>query len=273
MTIFRNIDEALEVIRKARSWLFDHQPKVPYESPLLKPWTRPTPEMTPARLLKYATTVIPQRMLQLLAFGSTKTLLFADGYLIGIDHKNPYLLYTNTRCQVELLAAMHGPTKIIHDARSAGLTPESVTRVDRSLVTFLFGNRTDMYDLLERAVEDPQEIPPCAKEDLNARNILTLLEKLDREPGMKGILERYKPLCEYLHPNYLSNIVLTEPFARDGHAWIRIHDRDDFVVSRAIRDTSDTMAWTMDLAVRLMNALEPPFGSGPMIFPSGKRPA
>lgn len=272
MTIFRNVDEALEVIRKARSWLSDHQPKVPYESPLLKLWATPTTEMSPARLLTYATTVIPQRMLQLIAFGSTKTLLFAEGYLIGIDHKNPYLLYTNARCQVELLAALHAPTKIIHEARSVGLTSESVTKVDRSLVTFLFGSRTDMYDLLERTVKNPQEIPPCAKEDLNAKNIMTLLQKLDREPEVKGILERYKRLCEYLHPNFLSNFVLTEPFARDGHAWIRINNRDDFVVSRAIRDTSDTMAWATDLAVRLTNALEPPFGSGPMIFPAGKRP-
>lgn len=270
MTMFQNVDDALDVIQKAHAWLSDHQPKVPYESPLLKPWTTATAGMSSTRLRTYATTVIPQRMLHLIGFTSTKARLFAGGYLLGIEHKNPYLLYTNARCQVELLAALYAPINTIREVRSIGINTNSVTKLDRALVTFLFGNRSDMFDLFAKMAENSEVMPPTAREDLTAKNILTLLEKLNHEHEARGLLDRYKRLCEYLHPNFLSNFVLTESFIRNGHTWIRMHDADDFVLSRAVRDTADTMGWATDLVVRLTNTLEPPFGTGSMVFPAAR---
>lgn len=144
----------------------------------------------------------------------------------------------------------------------------SVSRVDRALVKFLYGNRADLFGKFEDVTRDISSIPATAKEDWTAANILTLIEKASKKPEFATLRRDYEQLCEYLHPNLLSNFCLADAFLRSGHTWIRIHRRDEFVTSRAARATVEMMAEWTDATINVVNSIAQwPFGVGELERP------
>lgn len=218
------------------------------------------------RLEEYSKTVIPQRLIQFTVFSMDKTYHFMDGYLTGIEKGNPFALFGMTRCQIELLAAAYAPISIIRSLVSREPDERSVSRVDRALVHFLYGNRAYFFRKFSEIHEEPSTIPPTAEEDWKAINILTLIDKATKDPKYKNLRKDYDHLCEYLHPNLLSNFCLTQPFLKDKSTWILISRSGHTVISRAIHATVEIMAEWTDATINLVNSVEWPFGAGPFAF-------
>jgi hypothetical protein len=204
--------------------------------------------------------VVPQRILHLTAFAFTKTYHFVSGYLAGVETENPYSLYTMARCQVELLASLYRPISIIRVSSAKEPTADQVCAVDRALVRFLYGNRAQQYDFFYRNCRDFADAPPTANEDWTAINVLTLIDKLDKDNDYHGVKQDYERLCEFLHPNLLSNFVLTEPFVKDAKTNIRIHRKSEYVMARCLRDTAQRMAAWTDATIQIVNSVDWPFG-------------
>jgi len=191
------------------------------------------------------------------------------GTKAGMKNGNPFVLFGMTRCQIELLAAAYAPVSVIRSLVSSEPDESSVSQVDRALVRFLYGNRADLFGKFMEISRDPAVIPPTAAKDWTAVNILTLIDKAAKNPEFETLRKDYDRLCEYLHPNQLSNFCLTEPFLRDGHTWIRIHRRNEIVTSRAARTTIEVMAEWTDATMVLVNSVDWPFGAGPFAPPGG----
>jgi hypothetical protein len=202
-----------------------------YECPVVIPWSRPPGDIRSARLAEYVRTVIPQRLLQFTVFSLDKTYHFIGGYLVGMKTSNPFALFGMTRCQIELLAAAYTTVSVIRSLVSSAPDESSVSQVDRALVRFLYGNRAGLFAKFAEMDPDSSSIPRTAEKDWTAVNILTLIDKAAKNPEFETLRIDYDRLCEYLHPNMLSNFSLTEPFLRDGHTWIRVHRRDEIVTS------------------------------------------
>ena len=213
--------------------------------------------MSPDRLTRYAKGVIPARLMQFTAFTMIKTYHFVDGYLAGLKAGNPFALLAMTRAQIELLAAAYAPVSIIQSLTSAEPNEGSVSRVDRALVKFLYGNRADLIGKFEG---DITSITATAKDDWDATNIMTLIQKASKKPEFATLLRDYEQLCEYLHPNLSSNLCLADLFLRTGKSWIRIHRKDELVTSRAARKTLEVMAEWTDETIKLVNSVQWPFG-------------
>jgi hypothetical protein len=252
---FSGAGEAIKLLEAAIA----HVEALPntYEGPLVTLWSAPASAMSPDRLTRYAKGVIPQRLVQFTVFTMIKTYHFVDGYLAGLKTGNPFVLFAMARSQIELLAAAYAPVSIIQSLTSAEPNESSVSQVDRALVKFLHGNRADLIGKVGR---DISSIPATAKEDWTATNIMTLIQKASKKPEFATLLRDYEQLCEYLHPNLLSNFCLAEPFLRSGDSWIRIHRRDEFVTSRAARKTLEVMAEWTDATINLVNLVQWPFG-------------
>lgn len=258
MRRFSGSNQAVKLLEDARAYL-GGLPNT-YESPLMIPWSSP-PEGS-SRLTEYARTVIPQRLIHFSAFAAVKTYHFVDGYLTGIKTGSPFTLFGMTRCQIELLAAAYAPVSMIRSLSSSEAAANSVSEVDRALIRFIFGNRADLLSKFAENL-DTTTVPATAKDDWKAVNIQTLIDKAAKNPDFSTLRGDYDRLCEYVHPNLLSNFCLTEPFLRDGHTWIRIHRRGEIVDSRALQLTVEIMAEWTDATINLVNSVNWPFGAGP----------
>ncbi len=89
---------------------------------------------------------------------------------------------------------------------------------------------------------------------------MTLIEKLDKDEEYQGVKREYERLCEYLHPNLLSNFDLTEAVVKDGSTHIRVHRKGEYVIARCLRNTAELMAAWTDATIQAMNSIEWPFG-------------
>ncbi len=114
MRSFAGVADALTCLHQARDYC-DGLP-TPYVCPLVKAWCNLPGESDSSRVIRYARSVIPQRILQLTAFTAAKTYHFVGGFIMGVETGNPYALYTTARCQVELLAALYRPVSIIRSS-------------------------------------------------------------------------------------------------------------------------------------------------------------
>jgi hypothetical protein len=257
MRRFSGTGQAVKLLEHAKAFI-ETLPNI-YEGEQVIAWSAPTSAMSPDRLARYARTVIPQRLIQFTVITMLKTYHFVDGYLTGMKAGNPFVLFAMARSQIELFAAAYAPVSIIQALTSSEPDEDSVSRVDRALVKFVYGNRADLLGKLE--VPDISSIPATAKVDWKAVNILTLIDKASKNSEFATLRRDYEQLCEYLHPNLMSNFCLAEQFLRSGDAWIRIHRRDEFVNSRAERKTVEVMAEWTDATINVVNSSQWPFGA------------
>ena len=98
---------------------------------------------------------------------------------------------------------------------------------------------------------------------------MTLVQKLARDPKFTKVRRDYERLCEFLHPNFFSNAVLTEQVPTATGASIRIHRSGEEVTARGVAHTLEIMAAWTDATITLVNSVDWPFGVGAM---SDKRP-
>lgn len=258
MRSFSSPTDALKCLKEAQQY-FDGFP-ASSECPLLKGWFNVADDGGQERITNYSRSVVPQRIIQLTTFAFAKSYHFVSGYLAGVQIKNPFCLFTMARCQAELLASVYRPISIIRASSTKTPTAEQLAVVDRALVRFLYGNRAEQFELFHENCVDFAEVPQTANEDWTAINIITLIDKLNKDNEYHGIKQDYERLCEYVHPNLLSNFVLTEPFVKGEKANVRIHRKGEYLMTRCLRETAQRMAAWTDATIRLINSIDWPFG-------------
>lgn len=261
---FQDSTEALRLLHDARARI-DRLPPT-YESDVPVMWSMPTEPMDKGRLADYAKSVIPQRLIHLTVFAMNKTFHFVNGYLRGIESGNPYVLYSMTRAQIELLAAVYKVASTIRSVASRPLDATTVAEVDRALVGFLYGNRLQIFEGLREKGHVPSDLPRTADEDWTATNIVTLVQRLARDPEFADVKQDYERLCEFLHPNLFSNAVLIEQVPTVSGLSIRIYRSDQMVTSRAVKHTLEMMAAWTDATITLVNSIDWPFGIGSVVY-------
>jgi hypothetical protein len=246
---------ALRLLKNARRYLADLPPTLDSDYPNM--WSPDIGVMTPDELRDFAESVIPVRTMWAVALTLNKTFHFVDGYLGAMSTGNPYVLFAMTRAQVELLAAVYRVAETIEAAAVRSSDPSSVESVDRSLVGFLYGNRRQLFENLSEAGYVPPDVPTTARDDFEAKNVITLVQRSQRDPRFDGVLTDYERLCEFLHPNAFGNMALMELLPDHG---VRIHRSGERVMTVAVRNTLSAMTKWTDATISLVNSIKFPFG-------------
>lgn len=130
----------------------------------------------------------------------------ADALLHGIQSQNPISLANNTRALIEHLAALVFVVQSLDQLRNSldvqgneGKINEAITKIERILNRAYYGKSPKKSGKEEAA---PHVESEC----------LTALEK-----QVPDIREVYDFLCEYVHPNYGSNLLVSTGQLGKGH--------------------------------------------------------
>jgi hypothetical protein len=224
------------------------------------------------RLRKYAGSIVNTRIIQFLGLSFMKTSFFLNLYLDGLEKRNPFALFLGTRCQMEVFAVIFDTMAIIeknagdHEADYAS----RVQAIDEALLNATYGTRNKDFPKWLGQVA-PSKIRPMRTEDtelLEARNILTRIDKVARKVGYEFFREDYDRLSEYLHPNVAQNVVLIWPSSIGGNI-AKVSRVDSRIMETALNATSGPMALTARGTVQALQVRKPPFAwaGGRWVFP------
>lgn len=218
----------------------------------------------PARLQRYASSVVGARLMHLLALTFMKTYQLVSGYLWGIDEGNPYVPLMAARAQIEIYAVTWDVLQTV--AANRGMEPASsfavrVKVVDEALINATHGTRLELMKRALRSLPGTSGLRAVRDSDMKAfeaRNILSRIDRLSKG-AMPDCREQYDRLCEYLHPNIGQNVILlTEsPTAADC---VRIERSAKRITSSVLAVSVYPMAECATRCVEGFRNLEPPFG-------------
>ncbi len=121
--------------------------------------------------------------------------LLIEGVLTAIDRGNPFSLALSVRAHLETTAALGYLHRRLSSMQNGNLKPE---KVDEDIANLLLGGRHECTPNAPRAI-----------------NVLSMLEQAEKSVNMsilgesaksRDILtDAYEYLCEYCHPNFISN--------------------------------------------------------------------
>jgi hypothetical protein len=212
-------------------------------------------------------------MMQLMSVTFMKTHHFIDCYLHGVDQHNPFASLLAARCQMEVFAVTWDVKGVLESNRGPASSDlvDRVKAVDEALIGATYGTRSKVVKDFLRTVPGVSPLREVREADLGvleARNVLTRIDRVDRSGVFQGFRDTYERLCEYLHPNIGQNIILHVPSGR-GAGWVRLERSGATADSRAQRASALAMA---ESAERTIGVLEgefvPPFGFGPVVIPT-----
>ncbi len=275
MRRFNTQDEALSLLENTLSELSALPSHYISRVPLM-PWVR-RDELSVEELDLYATSVIPLRMKHWATVVQYKTVNFIRGYLGGITQENPYVLFSMTRCQIELLAAAYRPIGVIYSVKSK--FPEedadektitealrnAVWDIDQAFVQFLYGSKPSkdtisQFQELRLRADVMAAAPKTADKDWESRNIVTLINSASEVQDYMRLRDDYDVLCDYLHPNWASSRCLTEWTQDSGNLTMRLHREGETVRLAAVHASVQAMAEWADETRRLVDSAPLPFG-------------
>lgn len=223
---------------------------------MLPPFGSNVPDLAsdPTRLRSYAEKVINGRIVLLLLLSYTKTWFFLDIYLDGLTKKNPFALVFSTRAQIEVLALVSDALSIVR--HNAGHHPKNFARraqeVDEALITAFYGTRDErVINLVEQY--GASKLRPARGRDfevLNARNIMTRIEKLAKNGEYESLIADYYRLCDYLHPNFGQNVILIRPSAKNPKL-MTVSRTDPGIMETALDRTLGPMTLAARSTVRI----------------------
>jgi hypothetical protein len=267
-------DAALTEIRWIRNYLGELDPgRIEFMLPSFASHV-PDHAADLARLRTYAESVTSMRLIMLLGLSFTKTWFFLEMFLEGLTTRNPFSLFFSTRAQIELLSVEFDTLTIVR--QNAGTHEENfadrVVKVDEALITAVYGTRDkSVIELIQS--QGSSRFRPILEHDvdvLNARSMMTRIEKFERSEGYKPLIDAYFRLCDYLHPNILQNMRLMQSSGRSvklpsgGDENLTKISRDDpGIMETAIAMTLHPMTLAARGTMREFEKIEPPFGLKP----------
>ena len=244
----------------------------------LVPWVH-REAMASDELYVYATRAIPLRIIHWGTIVQYKTVNFIRGYLGGAKGKNPYVLFSMARCQIELLAAAYSPIAAISSVQCKSVEDDAdqkavedavrnaVWTVDQALVQFLYGSKPSKdtinhFQELRLQSDVVAAAPKTADDDWDSKNIVTLIEHASKVQDYLKLRDDYDVLCGYLHPNWPSNRCLTE-WSVDGDDWtMRLHrEGQGFKLASAMASVEMMAEWADETKRLVDSAPIFPFGS------------
>jgi hypothetical protein len=223
----------------------------------------------PDRLRRYAKRVINARIMILLASSRMNTQVLLRTYLLDVETSNPFPLFLASRSQLELLSVVADAGKIIK--ANAGEHQEDfatrVQTVDEALITATHGTRSPRVKefMSGVGVSRLRDTNSADLSVLNAKNVLTRLEKLSKSGTYPECMEDYERLCEYVHPNWGMNMlhVVASPIS-DKFLRFSLKSREPF--ERALSASAPTMARAAHGTLAAFHDLHPPFGDSEVAY-------
>jgi hypothetical protein len=223
----------------------------------------------PERLKRYAQQVINARIMVLLASSTMTTQALLQTYLLGEQNKVAFPLLLATRAQLELYAMVADAVRV---TRECALQQDKdfaqrVHAVDLALINATYGTRSAVVKET-MAHLGVSRLRPTKDEDLDnltSKNVLTRLEKLARSKAYSECKQDYERLCEYVHPNWGMNMLhlVASPI---NAKFLRLSLTSPDPFERALLASASAMYRSASGTLSAFDGLEPPFGSGEMVF-------
>jgi hypothetical protein len=167
---------------------------------------------------EYAVSVISARMLHSVAYQTLKLGYLIRAYIHGLAAADPYSPFGTTRSLIELVATVWHMTDRLKDAEATVTDRyQRAETFDRILIQFLWGNRCEVLRTLiesERGDPDPVQPPNIYDEqdntDFTVTNVVTCIQRAaKKDERLRDIETDYKRLCEFVHHNAYSNLLIT----------------------------------------------------------------
>jgi hypothetical protein len=223
----------------------------------------------PDRLRRYAKQVINGRIMILFGSSRMNTQVLLRTYLLGVETSNPFPMLLASRSQLELLSVVADAGRIIK--ANAGEHQENfatrVQTVDEALITATYGTKSPNIKKLMSGlgVSRLRDTNPADLSVLNAKNVLTRLEKLSKSGTYPECMEDYERLCEYVHPNWGMNMlhVVASPIS-DKLLRFSLKSREPF--ERALSASASAMARAAHGTLAAFDDLHPPFGDAEITY-------
>jgi hypothetical protein len=188
--------------------------------------------------------------------------------------RNIYEMVFASRALIEVYAVTADTYKTI--GQNAGDHPDAflvrVKEIDRALIKATYGTRLEQ---VKKVFKDVASSKLRSAEDrdvdlIDAKNILTRIDRVSRMEEYPECRSDYDRLCEYVHPNTGQNLVLTWPSSKHAD-WLRISRRSKYAFVTAVNVSVGPTDKASGLIVRHVLEGNFPF-AGDVYFPEQKRP-
>jgi hypothetical protein len=220
------------------------------------------------RLERYASDVICARMMQLMAVASMKTQHFLAAYVGGYHSSNPFALFMAARASLEAFAVVWDTMQTVkkNAGSDAPHFAERVKTVDVALINATYGTRSDVIKEVFPKIRASRlrDVTTTDLVAIEAKNVLSRLDRLAKSPDYPDCRSDYDCLCEYLHPNIGQNLILTWP--SPSHPKLsRVSVRSDQAMEVAVNVSLRPMEQSARGTRAVFQALQPPFGIGRIV--------
>lgn len=219
----------------------------------------------PTRLRNYARQVICARIMTLLASTRMTTQVLLQTFILGVEAKSPFALLLPSRAQLELYSVVADVARIIKE--NTGEQDEDFSKrvriVDQALINATFGTRSSEVKGLINEVDlsKLRATVPADMDILNAKNVLTRLDKLSKSGLYPECKQDYERLCEYVHPNWGMNMLMLIRSPID-ETLLRLSLNSDEPYERACSACSSVMSRASGGTLAVFEEMKPPFGMG-----------
>jgi hypothetical protein len=228
------------------------------------------------RLRRYAGQVISARIMQ---FGFTtlyKTFYLLDMFLRGYVDRNIFEMLFASRALIEIYAVTADTYTII--AKNAGDEAERfverIKEIDEALITATYGTRSDRakQSFEEVGSSKLREIADKDVALIQAKNILTRIDRVSKMEEYPDCRSDYDRLSEYVHPNIGQNVILGWPSPKNPD-WARLSRRSQYAFITATNACAVPTAKASRYIVSHILDSSPPF-AGETVYPnhSGGKP-
>jgi hypothetical protein len=190
-----------------------------------------------ARLRRYAGQVVGARIMQFGYMTLYKTYYFLDMFLRGHGDRNIYEMVFAARALIEV----YGVTADVHSTigKNAGDHADEfiarVKEVDEALIKATYGTRSQLVKDVFKGVAS-SKVREVADKDLaimEAKNILTRIDRVSKHEDYPQCRSDYDRLSEYVHPNSGQNMILGWPSPID-EKWLRLSRRSKYAFITAV---------------------------------------
>lgn len=222
------------------------------------------------RLRRYAEQTISARIMQFGHITLYKTHYFIEMFLRGFSDENIYSMVFSARALVEVYAVTRDVFATISE--NAGDHKENyvarVRTIDETLITATYGTRLELVKELftKLEVSKLREVNDSDTSLIQARNILTRIDRASKFEEYPDCRADYDRLSEYVHPNTGQNIILAWPSPKDSRL-ARLSRQSEYAFITAITASLRSIDTTSRAIVSYVLDGNLPF-SGEMVYPS-----
>lgn len=223
----------------------------------------------PDRIRYYGRQVIAARIMTLLASTRMTTQALLQTFLLGADAQAPFAMLLPSRAQLELFSVVADVVRVIKEnaGEQEDNFAERVRKVDQALINATFGTRNSVLKGLisEAALSRLRSTVSDDIDILNAKNVLTRLDKPSKSGLYPECKQDYERLCEYVHPNWGMNMLMLVPSPLDTRL-LRFSPKSDEPYARAVSACAAVMGRAAAGTLAAFDNLQPPFGVGKVSY-------